>query len=302
MLLEKRIPIGYLLRKIRLELLFVATYSFGIEILDEFLHIPGMSIPISIPTFLGVAISLILTFRINQSYDRWWEARKIWGSIVNDSRSLTRQILTFPSGAMRNADNLSKIQKRMAYRQMGWCFALGETLRGIDVSDGKKDYFSIENLDFISKHDNIPNAILLLQSRDIELFHANGVINDYQQMQLDATITRLCDWMGMSERIKSTVFPKLYTLTLKFFLYLFVLLLPLGTMDYFGYTEAAFMVIICAPFFMLEKTALHLQDPFENRPTDISVTAIAKTIETNIRQMLDEEFSPVIEAEKFYVM
>lgn len=302
MLLEKRIPLTYLLKKIRVELLLVATYTFGIEILDEYMHIPGLAIPISIPTFLGVAISLILTFRINQSYDRWWEARKIWGAIVNDSRSLTRQILTFPTSGKWDDDKLSKVQKRLAYRQMGWCFALGESLRGFDASEGKEAYLSPEDLEFISQHDNVPNAILLLQSKDIEALHADAVINDYQQMQLDATISRLCDWMGMSERIKGTVFPKLYTLTLKFFLYLFVLLLPLGIMEYFGYAEAIFMLTICAPFFMLEKTALHLQNPFENRPTDISVTAIAKTIEGNIRQMLDEKFTPAIESEKFYVM
>jgi len=302
MLLEKRIPLTYLLKKIRVELLIVGIYTFGIEFLDEFMHVPGLAIPISIPTFLGVAISLILTFRINQSYDRWWEARKIWGAIVNDSRSLTRQVLTFPSHAKWDSDKLSQSQKRMAYRQMGWCFALGESLRGFDPLKSKEAYFSKEDLEFISQHNNVPNAILLLHSKDVEALHADHVINDYQQMQLDATITRLCDWMGMSERIKGTIFPKLYTLTLKFFLYLFVLLLPLGILEYFGFAEAAFMLVICAPFFMLEKTALHLQNPFENRPTDISVTAIAKTIETNIRQMLEEKFTPVKEPESFYVM
>lgn len=302
MLLEKRIPIAYLLKKIRLEFFVVATYALGIQFLDEYLHVTGLSIPISIPTLLGVAISLILTFRINHSYDRWWEARKIWGSIVNDSRTLTRQILTYPSSGKWDSAKLLAIQKAIAYRQIAWCFALGESLRGFNPLDDKESYFSDEDLVFIKKQNNIPNAILQLQSRDIELLHADGVINDFQQIQLDATISRLCDWMGMSERIKSTIFPKLYTLTLKFFLYLFVMLLPLGVLEYFGYTEALFMIIICMPFFMLEKTALHLQDPFENRPTDISVTTIANTIETNIRQMLDEDFEPEIEDHKFYVM
>lgn len=283
-------------------MLVVTIYTFGIEFLDEFMHIPGLAIPISIPTFLGVAISLILTFRINQSYDRWWEARKIWGAIVNDSRSLTRQILTFPARGKWDEEKLNNLQKRVAYRQMGWCFALGESLRGFDPLKNNEAYWSAEDMEFLKLHDNVPNALLLLHSRDIEVLHADGVINDYQQMQLDATITRFSDWMGMSERIKGTVFPKLYTLTLKFFLYLFVLLLPLGIVEYFGIMEAAFMIIICAPFFMLEKTALHLQNPFENRPTDISVTAIAKTIEVNIRQMLDEKFERAKEPESFYVM
>jgi len=302
MLLEKRIPFSYLFKKIRLEILVVGIYVFGIEILDEILHVPGLAIPISIPTFLGVAISLILTFRINQSYDRWWEARKIWGAIVNDSRSLTRQVLLFPAKGKWDDTKLHDLQQRMAYRQMGWCFALGESLRGFDPLDNKEEYLSKEDQEFIRKHHNVPNAYLLLHSTDVEALHSDGVINDYQQMQIDSTITRLCDAMGMCERIKGTVFPKLYTLTLRFFLYLFVLLLPLGVLEYFGYSEAAFMLIICMPFFMLEKTALHLQDPFENRPTDISVTTIAKTIEMNIRQMLGEKFLLEKGPEKFYSM
>jgi ion channel-forming bestrophin family protein len=302
MLLEKRIPLSYFLKKIRVELLIITLYALSIEFLDEFLHVPGLAIPISIPSLLGVAISLIISFRISQSYDRWWEARKIWGAIVNDSRSLVRQILTFPSKDILDGDKLRDIQQRIAYRQMGWNFALGESLRGFDPLENKETYMSNEDLEYIRQQSNVPNAILLLHSRDIEELHTYGAINDYQQMQLDATISRLCDWMGMSERIKGTVFPKLYTLTLKFFLYLFVMLLPLGVIEHFGFFEAIFMIILSIPFFMLEKTALYLQDPFENRPTDISVTAIAKTIEANIRQMLDEKFAPVKEPEKFYVM
>ncbi len=302
MLLDKRIPLGYLLKKIRVEMVIVATYAICIQFFDEYLHVPGLAIPISIPTLLGVAISLIITFRINQSYDRWWEARKIWGAIVNDSRSLVRQILTFPIQENADAEKIHKMQRRVAYRQIGWNFALGESLRGFDPQQNKESYISKEDMAFIRQHDNVPNAILLLHSRDITELHAAGSINDYQQMQLDSTITRLCDWMGMSERIKGTVFPKLYALTLKFFLYLFVLLLPLGIIEYFGAAEAIIMVILTLPFFMLEKAALSLQDPFENRPTDISVTAIAKTIEANIRHMLDEKFTRDKDDDSFYLM
>jgi putative membrane protein len=251
---------------------------------------------------LGVAISLILTFRINQSYERWWEARKIWGSIVNDSRTLTRQVLTFPKTGVIDPAELGQIQQRIAYRQISWSFVLGQSLRGFDTLESEGINITKEDRESIHEHDNVSNTLLLLHSRDIAMLHSKGVINDYQQVQMDATVARLCDWMGMSERIKNTVFPKLYTLTLQFFLYLFVMLLPLGIIEYFGISEAAFIILISAPFFMLEKTALYLQNPFENHPTDISVTAIAKNIETNIRHMLDEKFEQPEEKSKFYLM
>ena len=119
---------------------------------------------------------------------------------------------------------------------------------------------------------------------------------------MDETVSRLCDWMGMSERIKNTVFPKQYSLLVEFLLYLFVVMLPFGLVEYLAEFEAIVTIIVSLPFFMLEKTALHLQDPFENKPTDISVTAIADTIEKNIKQMLDEHFESTTQPDSFYVL
>lgn len=301
MLLNKRIPIGYLLNKIKVELIVVAVYAIAIQVMDEYFHFRGLAIPVSIPALLGTAISLILTFRISQSYDRWWEARKVWGAIVNDSRSLVRQVLTFAAD-VEGRDPVEKMQKQIAYRQAAWCYALGESLRDFDPHENKQGLLSDADQKEMLQHSNVPNGLLLMHSRDISLLHEQGSINDYQQVEMDSTITRLCDWMGMSERINNTVFPKQYSLLVEFFLYLFVLILPFGLIDHFAMLEAPLTILISVPFFMLEKTALHLQDPFMNKPTDISVTAIASTIEENIRQMLDEKFTKEPEPDSFYLL
>lgn len=299
MILNKRIPIRYLLGKIKLEILLVTLYAITIQVLDEQLRVADLAIPISLPALLGTAISLILAFRIGQSYDRWWEARKIWGAIVNDSRTLVRQTLTFPE---QNGAHVETVQKGIAHRQIAWCHALGQSLRGFDPHDTIGEYLSDDDIEFLNSHDNVPNALLLLHSKDLKQMHREGTINDFQHVQMDETITRLCDWMGMSERIKNTVFPKQYSLLVEFLLYLFVVMLPFGLVEYLAELEAAVTIIITLPFFMLEKTALHLQDPFENKPTDISVTAIAQTIEKNISQMLGEHFNSTPQPESFYVL
>ena len=120
--------------------------------------------------------------------------------------------------------------------------------------------------------------------------------------KIEATIARLCDWMGMAERINNTVFPKQYSLLVEFLVYLFVLILPFGLIEHFGILEAPIVILMSIPFFLLEKTALHLQDPFRGLPTDIAVTSIAETIEENIRQMLDEAYQKPESEPSFYVL
>jgi putative membrane protein len=113
-------------------------------------------------------------------------------------------------------------------------------------------------------------------------------LNRYQQVEIDNTITRLCDDMGKCERIKNTIFPTTYSLYIHFVLYLFVLLLPFGLTEYFGFIQVPLVITISSAFFLIEKMAIHLQDPFENKPTDTPLTTIARNIEINLRHMVSE--------------
>ena len=126
MLLNRKIPFSYILKKIKTELLIVTFIGLLVYYGTSFFknQIPPM--PIAIPAFLGTAISVILSFKLNQSYDRWWEARKIWGSIVNDSRNLVLQLQTF----LKPGND--RTVKAIARRQIAWCFALGRSLREVD--------------------------------------------------------------------------------------------------------------------------------------------------------------------------
>jgi putative membrane protein len=122
-------------------------------------------------------------------------------------------------------------------------------------------------------------------------------------LQIDDTLTRLCDSMGKAERIKSTVFPVTYRLFLHFTIYLFVVILSIALKGVDTYFEIPLLTLISMVFFLIEKSATHLQDPFRNRPSDIPVTAIARTIEINIRQLLGEEDVPkTLAAEDYYLL
>ncbi|MCC9020253.1 MULTISPECIES: bestrophin family protein [Flavobacterium] len=287
MLLKKRIPMRYVLGKIKVELALVMTYTILFEIFHHYFINVAIEIPIAIPTMVGTIISLLLAFKSNQAYDRWWEARIIWGSIVNESRTLVRQMLTFYKDPGFSVE-ANEFKENFTKRQIAWCYSLGQALRNKDAIKPIKDLISEEELNFVKNHQNIPNAILLLHGRDLRIAKKDKRLNPYQQVEIDNTLSRLCDAMGKCERIKNTIFPTTYSMYIRMTLCLFILLLPFGLISLLSWFAVPLITIIGGTFFLIEKMAIHLQDPFENRPTDTPVTAISNTIEKNLMQMLNE--------------
>ncbi|THU41888.1 hypothetical protein FAM09_07250 [Niastella caeni] len=300
MLLKKNIPIGYVFGKVKIELLIILVYSLSIAVIHELFLVVPISIPLAVPAILGTVISLLLGFRSNQAYDRWWEARQIWGAIVNDSRTLARQILNFTESQYEE-DEVQQLRQRMIRRQMAWCYSLGQSLRRLNPTSGLDKFLSRRDLENLSRYNNVPVALLDQQARDLKRALEEGYLNRYQQIEIDRTLTRLCDAMGKCERIKNTVFPSTYSLYIHFSLLLFISMLPFGVIDYFGFLEVPLVVAISACFLLIEKMAIHLQDPFENKPTDTPMTTIASNIEKDLRQLLhDQELPEEERREKFY--
>ncbi|WP_297793732.1 bestrophin family protein [uncultured Eudoraea sp.] len=284
MILEKRIPLRYWLKEIKWDLLIVSVFSIIIYFFK--LYIINLEIPISIGAFLGTAIALLLSFKLSQSYDRWWEARKIWGAIVNDSRTFVIQLKQF----CKESDQGTI--KTMAYRQIGWCYALGQYLRRQPMMDPLENFISEDELLVVKGKKHIPLTLLDHNAQSVRSLYKANSINDFQQIQLDRTLLNLTASMGMAERIKNTVFPRTYRNVLHFFIYIFLLLLSLALESVYGFLEVPILILISIPFFMLEKIAFVIQDPFENKPTDTAMTSIARAIEINIKELLEEEELP----------
>lgn len=303
MLLKKNIPVTYIFGKIRTELIFVTVYAIVIAILYENFHFTRISIPIAVPAIMGTVLSLLLGFRSNQAYDRWWEARHIWGAIVNDSRTLARQIICFTE-IQYEGDEVQQFRERFVRRQIAWCFSLGQFLRGESATRGLEKHLTREELEYLRQYDHVPTTILDLHARDLKIALENGWINRFQQVEIDRTISRLCDSMGKCERIKNTVFPVTYSMYIHLSMLLFIALLPFAVIQFFGLMEAPVVVAIATSFLLIEKMAIHLQDPFENKPTDTPVTTIARSIEKNLSQMIQDR-TPVENKHRedyFYVL
>ena len=289
MLLNKRISIFTFLKQIRFDITAILSYALVVGIADQYGFLSKIEIPIGVSAIIGTALSLLLAFRTAQAYERWWEARIIWGAIVNDSRTLIRQVKQF----LPEKD--TKVVEDFAYRQIIWCHVLGETLRKLSYSKKVYDYVKEHKL---SKN-NIPNAIINQHSEALSKLD----IGDFKQLQIDSTLSRLCDAMGKCERIKNTVFPKSYSLLVHFLIYVFATLLPFGLDDEYVIVEIFLTALIPIIFIAIERTAIILQDPFENVTTDIPMTSLATTIEINIKELIGDLELPIVEKPKsFYIM
>ncbi|NML69425.1 hypothetical protein HHL23_06405 [Chryseobacterium sp. RP-3-3] len=290
MLLNKKISIWYFIREIKTQILYMGIFAVSIGLLDLLPWFRKISLPLNIPALLGTAVSLLLAFRTSQSYERWWEARTVWGAIVNDSRTLMRLVIQFsPVGE-------DKIIKEFAERQIIWTYALGESLRRQPFSERVQNYLDKHQI----KATNIPNALLDAHSQQLKEIASSKGLTDFQQMQLNDIITRLCDSMGKCERLKNTVFPRSYSILLHTLIYVFAAILPFGLDDAQLAVEIIITFLIPVMFLAIEKTSIIMQDPFENGPVDTPVTALAQTIEINIKQMTGDQNVPAKKDNSLY--
>lgn len=293
MLLNRKISIWYFVNNIKWQILFVIAFALAVGFLHLRPEFKGVDIPLNILTLLGTVVSILLAFRTSQSYERWWEARIVWGAIVNDSRTLVRTILQFLP------ENEIEERKKFAERQIIWVNALGETLRKVPLSPKVEAYVKFHNISAV----NLPNALLDEHSHQISRLVAEGKISDFKQLQLNEIVSRLCDSMGKCERIKNTVFSRSYSVMLHTLIYAFTAILPFSLDHNQFITEIAISIIIPLLFIAVEKTAIIMQDPFENTPVDTPMTSIAQTIEINIRQMMGEkEVPPKVDKGLYYEM
>jgi putative membrane protein len=239
---------------------------------------------------MGTAIAILLGFRTSAAYERWWEARKIWGGIVNDSRTLIRQANGFIDSGEQKVEDVRK----MAKYQIAFNYALSTSLRKLPLSREVEKNLSEVDYSTIHNQLNIPNAILKLMEDHLATIFKKGNINAYHFGIMDQTLKDICDHMGKCERIKSTVFPVHYGFFIRLSIIIFALLLPLEIVEFLGVLTIPVTFVTIIFISVIESIANYLQDPFENRAADIGMTTISRTIEINLLQMTGGKNVPKI--------
>ncbi|MEW4454288.1 bestrophin family ion channel [Bremerella sp. JC817] len=286
-------------------------YFFALSVLVYVLHhefdMSSLSVPFNAVAVLGTALAIFLGFKNNSAYDRWWEARKIWGLLVNYSRAWGREVLTL-SLDESHSDNpeLKTWQRQLVYRHIAFVHSLRVFLRkrheyneiGEQWIQTTNDYDDIrpflpceEANDVLAKN-NPPNYLLMIQGRELQEAYQRGWLSDYRFVQLNNTLTEFNNHQGKSERIKNTPFPRAYSYYSRIFVYLHGTLVPFAFIEDLGMFNIPLAMVINFIFLSLDQIGERTEDPFENRPGDTPLTSISVTIEGNLKEMLDEKNLP----------
>jgi putative membrane protein len=299
MLINNNIKLSRIIRNTwHVDLIMIASCT-GAYFIREYLIAYHFSIPSIIPTVLGTAIAFFIGFNNNQAYDRWWEARKVWGGLVNDSRSFARSLLSY---VPRN-DESNIIVKRMICRHIAFLYALKANLRNtVDLIYVK--YLDESEKNEIETQTNMHNAILQKQAADLQKLYENGQIDGFKFLDINGLLVKFCDEMGMSERIKNTIFPTTYSYLTKVFIWLFVVTFTLVISQDMGIWSIFMGWIIGFVFVSTQINGMSLVDPFENKSAGVSLNQITRNIEINLLQMMGETDvpSPVTPINDDYVL
>lgn len=285
---------------VKAELLLAAAASLCIWWLHT-QNISTLSLPFSVAAILGSALAIFIAFRNNSSYGRWWEARTQWGSIVNSCRVLARLIITFTDSHAHqqnyDANRGAAFKKNMVHYIIAWVHALRIQLRSQNSWQEIAPFLTEDEYKQLSSAHNKPNYLQLIAGQKIYEAMANGTLGGFDSFQLEGQLLALTNFQGNCERIKDTPLLRQYDYFTRVFMYVFIVLLPLSLIGDFAklnidYLTLPVSLIISFVFAIIGKVGQVNEDPFENKITDVPLTALCNTIERDLKEMLGQESLP----------
>jgi ion channel-forming bestrophin family protein len=244
----------------------------------------------------GAVLGIIVGFRNASAYARWWEARTLWGAIVNRSRTLARQVMTTmsPEKSVAPAEQaeIAETQRELVLHQVAYVHALRQQLRGLAPVSTVAHLVPKEDPALLSGEKNLALTLQTRMSALLVAARRRGWLDEWQWQAIDNSMSALMDAQGGAERIKNTPMPKQFDFFPRFFVQIYCLMLPIGMVENLGWYTPLGSALVGFLFLALEKIGRDLEDPFENKIHDVPMTAIATTIEINLRQLLGETELP----------
>lgn len=286
--------------KIQLILIIIvttATISY-INLLGEYVPLSPVMI-----TVLGTAISFFIGFINAQAYGRWWEARKIWGALVNDSRSFCRMVLTFIHEEEEKKDENRSLAKQLVHRHLAFLIILRDRLR--DQQSGEElKYLCEEDQMLLQSKSHRANVIQTLQGKDLDSAEKLNFIDVIRMSQINEMLNRFSDSMGKSERIKLTVFPVYYSTLISLSIWLYMLIFPMQISTVVGYWSIPLSYLVGNIFILTYFAGQSLLNPFDQKPSGIPISSITRTIEINLLEQIGEadNLNPLKPIEDTYII
>lgn len=241
-------------------------------------------------SLLGVTLSILLGFRTNAAYDRWWEARKLWGQLVFEIRNLTRASI-----ALLPAD---RREVRLLLREaLAFCHHLRGQLRGVEAGNDAAQYLADEPLPAST---NPADAVLRRMGARIAALKAQGRLDSIEYGILDARLSALAALHAGCERIANTPLPFAYTLLLLRSAYAFCLLLPFGLVGPLGWVTPVFTVFVAYMLFGPDALSAELEDPFGTEANDLPLDRMCRICEISVFEALGEPAPPPMKAVDYF--
>jgi len=326
-------------------LIWLTLWSAFVTLIYELIHLHWLKIPLLPLTVIGTAVAFYVGFKNNQAYDRLWEARKIWGAIVNSSRAWGASVKAFVSNQFAEGnyseEDLYAIKKRLIYRHVGWLYSLRSQLLiptpwehinqnkhvakaakkrreqyGVGLVDDDATRQNLDNflpkdeLERLINYKNTATQIIDQQSQDLAELRKQSIIEDFRHMELQNILNDFYVHQGKCERIKKFPLPRQYGSMSFVFVGVFIFLLPFGMVSEFsamGHFGAWLSIPFCAlvgwVYVMMELVGDYSENPFEGLGNDIPMLALCRTIEIDLREMLNEtDLPPGIQAKNGILM
>jgi putative membrane protein len=234
---------------------------------------------IAMHSLLGIVLGLFLVFRTNSAYDRWWEGRRLWGSLVNSTRNLALKLNAYVS--KENHEDRDWFAKMIP----NFVFATKETLRrGVIMNE--MDPVSDTFLADLEKYRHKPNRISALMYEKVNSLYKSGHLTGDQLITVDKELKDLVDCMGACERIKNTPIPYSYMMYIKKFIFIYIITLPFGFVTDSGYFTIAIVLLITFVLMSVELIAEEIEDPFGYDLNDLPTDELAVKIKDNVAEIL----------------
>lgn len=288
---------SYMIRKTLKAVFFMGIYAFIVALVLPFLTI-NFRIDTAVFSLLGIFLSLLMAFRNNTAYDRYWEGRKQWGALINHTRSLAVLV----NGMLPPSDKTNRRFFASAIAAYG--YALSEHLR--DHSDHSLiSHYSTASEEEILHVRHVPNKIVNDLYMRIETLYADGFVDGFQLRNLQPEIQAFLNIQGACERIKATPIPFSYNFFIKLFITVYCILLPIVLVPIGGYYAIPMTMFVAYALIGLEYISVEIEEPFGNDCNDLPTTQLSNKIELHAHEILSVELSEVIRSqptEKYMVI
>jgi len=266
-------------------ILGICAYSCVIAFLElEYWNLSETSYVRNIPvmhTLLGFAISMLLVFRTNTAYDRWWEGRKLWGSLVNNSRNLAMKLnALLPKEETAQRSFFRKIIPAFAYALHNHLHKEKTRVELFEEEEHKHVFQKIDH----SKH--VPNQLASLMYQHIQQLYDDKKITGEQLLFINAELQSFTDICGACERIKNTPIPFSYSVFIKKFIFFYIMTLPFGYVFQLGYYIIPVVAFIFYVLASLELIAEEIEDPFGGDSNDVPTELLSQNIQRHIAELI----------------